>query len=201
MMNRILFCLSALIFIGCSEKGENSIVGTSTSIPLDEEVYGQEPKSDQLPNGVDQSFASKTENGITYSIDLMSAVDFVSRKGEQIELADRMELMKETVAILTIDLNNTKETDVFESSKMTMEREEAMNYLVGNIASDIEIIQGKKTLSPKGVEYDAGISKPSQLRVFIYFNNIKIDQPSSVVLYDRLFGSGLLRFNILNNRK
>ena len=77
-----------------------------------------------------------------------------------------------------------------------MEIEDAMNYLVGIIVSDIEIKQGEKTISPTGVQYDAGISKPGQLRVFIYFNNVKINQPSSVVVYDRLFGSGLLRFNI-----
>jgi len=195
MMNRILFCLSVLIFIGCSEEGENNIVGTSSNIPLGD-AEDQEAKSTQTPKGADQSFASKTENGITYSFDLMNGVDFVSRKGEQVELTDRMELLKETIAILTIDLNNIKEADVFESSKITMEKEDAMNYLVGNIASDIEIKQEGKTISPAGVEYDAGISKPSQLRVFFYFNNIKVNQPSSVVFYDHLFGSGLLHFNI-----
>lgn len=193
MLNRIFLYLSPLIFIGCSEKTENNVVVNSSPLAVNE---GQEPKSDQTIKVADKSFASKTENGITYSIDLMNGVDFVSGKGERVEMADRMELIKETVAILTIDLNDIKETDVFESKKMTLDREDAMNYLVGNIASDIEIKQGKKTFSPSGVEYDAGISKPSQLRVFIYFNNININQPSSVVLYDRLFGSGLLRFNI-----
>ena len=193
MLNRILLYLSPLIFIGCSEKAENSVVASSSPFEV---VEGQGPKSDQTIKVANKSFASKTEHGITYSIDLMNGVDFVSRKGEKLEMEDRLELMKETVAILTIDLNNPKETDVFESSKITMEKEDAMNYLVGNIASDIEIKQGKNTFSPSGIEYDAGISKPEQLRVFIYFNNIKLNQPSSVVLYDRLFGSGLLRFNI-----
>lgn len=193
MQNRILFCLSLLIFIGCSEKGEDKVVGSNSSIEV---TRDQNPKLLETIKDSDNSFASKTENGITYSIDLMNGVDFVTRKGEQVEFADRMELIKETVGILTIDLNDTKETDVFESSKMTMAKEDAMNYLVGSIASDIEIKQGGKTVSPSGVEYDAGISKPSQLRVFIYFNNIKINQPLNVVVYDRLFGSGLLRFNI-----
>ena len=193
MMNRILLCVFPLILIGCSEKGTDKVdvtSGTSLEITAD-----QKSESDQVTES-DKTVASKTENGITYSVDLMNAVDFVSRKGEQIELADRMELMKEAVAILTIDLNNNKETDVFESSRITMEREDAINYLVGSIVSDIEIKQGEKTISPTGVQYDAGISKPGQLRVFIYFNNVKINQPSSVVVYDRLFGSGLLRFNI-----
>lgn len=193
MKSWILFCFSALMFIGCSEKGEENIVANSSPLEL---VQDQELKPEQTLKKENTSFASKKERGITYSIDLMNAVDFVSRKGEKLEMGDRMELMKESVAILTIDLNNPKERDVFESSKITMEREDAMNYLVGNIGSDIEIKQGKETFSPSGVEYDAGISKPSQLRVFIYFNNIKTNQPSSVVFYDRLFGSGLLRFNI-----
>jgi hypothetical protein len=193
MMNRILLYLCPFVFIGCSEKGADDVEvtgGSSLEISAD-----QKSESDQA-NMSDRTAASKTENGITYSVDLMNAVDFVSRKGEQIELADRMELMKETVAILTIDLNNSKEIDVFESSKMTMEKEDAMNYLVGSIVSDIEIKQGGKTIAPAGVQYDAGVSKPGKLRVFIYFNNVKINQPSSVVVYDRLFGSGLLRFNI-----
>lgn len=193
-MNRIFLCLIPLVLFSCSEKEDDKVaVANSSSLETGNNL---DSKSRQTAEESDKSFASKTENGITYSFDLMNAVDFVSRKGEQVELADRMELMKETVAILTIDLNNSKETDVFESSKMTMEKEDAMNYLVGNIASDIEIKQEGKTISPIGVEYDAGISKPSQLRVFIYFNNLKVNQPSSVVLYDRLFGSGLLRFNI-----
>lgn len=168
-------------------------MATATTSPIESVTQERRPNQDFKEAG--NSFASKTENGITYSIDLMSAVDFVSRKGEHIDMADRMELMKETVVILTIDLNNAKESDVFESEKLTMSREDAMNYLVGNIASDIEIKQGKNSISPSGVEYDAGISKPSELRVFIYFNNIKTNQPSNVVFYDRLFGSGLLRFN------
>lgn len=198
MKHLTVISLLVALITSCSggQIGPKSIDGSTMEV-------GQ--LANERPNVSDNGLAdsksrTKVYNGITYSVNLINAVDFVSRKGEKLELSERLELSKECVAILKIDLKNSKETSVFESSKMTMNREDAMQYLVGQISNDFSVEQNGESISPLGVEYDAGIAQPDNIKIFLFFNKINLDKSSSVVYYDRLFGAGLIRFN-LNNRK
>lgn len=200
MKHLIFCCLLVHLIISCTDKqiGPKSI--NHTSLELDHQSNGVQSgvSSSEQGSGL---FARKTYNGISYTVDLMNAVDFVSRKGEKLDLSERLELSKESVAILKIDLQNIKETSVFESSKIMMEKEDALKYLVGQISADFSIEQSGESISPTGVEYDPGISEPDNIKVFLFFNKMNLNKPASVLYYDRLFGSGLMRFNINNGKK
>jgi hypothetical protein len=196
MRDLILFCLWALVITSCSDKQmkPKSMNGVALEVG--------NPDSNETNNSIERSksgsIAVKIYNGVSYSIDLINAVDFVTRKGEKLDLSERLELSKESVAILKIDLNNIKETSVFESSKMTMNKEDALQYLVGQILDDLTVEQNGQSISPVGVEYDAGVSGSQTIKVFLFFNNINLNKPSNAVYYDRLFGAGLMRFKINN---
>ena len=175
----ILCCLLVSMIISCTGKQiEPKSMKEDSSMSGDQFTGEQSAVSSQekYSNG----FAAKTYNGISYTVDLINAVDFVTRKGEKLDLSERLELSKESVAILKIDLQNVKETSVFESSKITMNKEDALKYLVGQISADFSIEQQGESLSPVGVEYDPGISEPDNIKVFLFFNNINLNQPASV---------------------
>lgn len=198
MKHLITCCLLAVLITSCSdEQIESKSINESTV-----QVGNTESQNSELPKGESSTdkLTGKRYNGVNYTVSLINAVEFVTRKGEKLELSERMELSKESVAILKIDLQNSKETSVFESSKMTMNKEDALKYLVGQISTDFNIEQDGQSISPLGVEYEAGISEPHNIKVFLFFNKINLNKPSSVIYYDRLFGAGLMRFKI-NNRK
>jgi hypothetical protein len=197
MKNLILFCLLVGIISSCKSEQVNDPKSKEQSTADvwnfgNNQTVNAEGKSDRI--------SAKTYNGVKYTVDLINAVDFVSRKGEKLELSERLELSKESVAILKIDLQSMKETSVFESSKITMDKEDAMKYLVGQISNDFSIEQNGESISPAGVEYDAGISEPDNIKVFLFFNRIDLNKPSSALYYDRLFGAGLMRFKITKGK-
>lgn len=199
MKHLTLFYLLANLIISCSSKQIEPKSINKTSLELDHQFNGKQSEASSEEHS--EGFAQKTYNGISYTVDLMNAVDFVARKGEKLNLSERLELSKESVAILKIDLQSMKETSVFESSKIMMDKEDALKYLVGQISTDFSIEQNGASVSATGVEYDPGVSEPDNIKVFLFFNNINLNQPASVLYYDRLFGSGLMRFKINNGKK
>lgn len=200
MKHLTLFYLLASMIISCTDKQIEPKSINDSSLELDHQFNGEQ--SDVSSSEAhSERVAQKTYNGISYTVDLMNAVDFVSRKGEKLSLSERLELSKESVAILKIDLQNIKETSVFESSKIMMDKEDALKYLVGQISADFSIEQNGASVSATGVEYDPGISEPDNIKVFLFFNKINLNKPASVLYYDRLFGSGLMRFKINNGKK
>lgn len=192
----IITCSLAVLLNACNEQRNPESTGGVTLSNSQEGMVSYQKMKES--GGVQQRVSSKEHNGIVYAVDVMNAVEFLSGKGEQIPLEDRLKLSKESVAILTIDLNSNKETSVFESARITMDKDDALSYLVGAISTDVTIEQDKKEYTPTGVQYDSGVSEPDKLKVFLFFKEIHSDQPMSFVYYDRLFGSGLLRFKIIN---
>lgn len=138
--------------------------------------------------------AVKTHNNVRYAVTLMSAIQFIEQKGEQVAESDRESLSKESVLIVTYNTDQNKE--VFDSPEMTMDRDQATQYLVGAISEDISIEQNGKTLVPTGALYEKSLGEMGQLRAFLYFEAIDVSQPARVVYYDRLFGSGFMRFTV-----
>lgn len=138
---------------------------------------------------------SKTLNGITYSFRLMSALEFLERKGELVAESDKTELIKEVVLIATFK-NSEAHKSIFEASQITMDQEAATQYLVGTLADDLTLEQGGKSITPSGVQYEKSIAEMGQLRAFFYFNEINEAKKTKIIYYDRLFGAGLIRFTI-----
>lgn len=200
MKHLTFYCLLVHLIISCTGKQIDPKSINHTSLELDHQSNSEESGVSSLEESSER-FVQKTYNGISYRVDLMNAVDFVSRKGEKLNLSERLELSKESVAVLKIDLQSNKETSVFESSKMMMDKEDALKYLVGQISTDFSIEQNGASVFASGVEYDPGVSEPDNIKVFLIFNKINLNKPASVLYYDRLFGSGLMRFNINNGKK
>jgi len=185
------FMIILLFFVGCGEtttRGGNAHASTFSA------DQGIGLKESNEPVVIAKS-SSKTHSGITYSFRMMSATDFLTKKGEQVGLSDRAELDKETVVIVTFNSSN-KHKDIFELEQMTLDKEAATQYLVGAFGDDVTIEQGGKTLTPTGVHYETNFGEIGQLRAFLYFEGIELSKPAKVVYYDRLFGAGLLRFEI-----
>lgn len=140
---------------------------------------------------------TKTYNGISYSFHIMNASDFISKKGEKVEAADQAELNKESVMIVTFS-SEKKHTDIFELEQMTLNKEDAVQYLIGALGNDVTIEQDGKSIKAKGVHYESSIGEIGQLRAFLFFDRIRHSSPVKVLFYDRLFGAGLMRFEIQN---
>lgn len=195
----MLFCLFSSLVFSCTD---NKQIGPESISKVSAKTESLD--SDHPDNSSGESDrrtdSGKTYNGIHYTVNLLNAVDFVARKGEKPDLKERLELSKESVAILKIDLRNQKETSVFESTKMTMNKEDALKYLIGQVATDFTIEQDGKSIAPTGVQYDSGVSEPDNIKLFFFFNQVNLNQPVSVLYYDRMFGSGLMRFNINNGK-
>ena len=193
-MNQLIvptFITFLLLMAGC---GETTTRGGNVHASKFAANQGSGLNEPNQPVAIAKS-SSKTHNGITYSFRMMSATDFLTKKGEQVALGDRAELDKETVVIVTFNSSN-KHKDIFELEQMAFDKEAATQYLIGALGDDVTIEQGGKTLTPTGVHYETNFGEIGQLRAFLYFDGIELSKPAKVVYYDRLFGAGLLRFEI-----
>jgi hypothetical protein len=176
--------LLPLLFGSCSEEEKQKPVKHRPGSPV----------SDSVPEKVEEEGVSEHHNGIGYTFQLIGAEEFVSRKGETIAEADRKALSEESVLI--VDFAAADNKDVFSDSRITMDGDAALQYLVGDIAADISIEQGGKTFEPEGSHYEKGLSGMGQLRSFVYFRGVDPSKPAKVVYYDRLFGAGFMRITV-----
>ncbi|MDH4472378.1 MAG: hypothetical protein QE487_07200 [Fluviicola sp.] len=138
---------------------------------------------------------SKTHNEITYSFQLMSALDFVTKKGEKVAASDTADLKKEVVMIATFQ-HAKSQKDILDSDQITLDKEAATQYLVGELASDVTLEQAGKKVSPTGVHYEKSVGQIGQVRAFLFFEDVSATQLSTIIYYDRLFGAGLMRFTV-----
>lgn len=185
------FFIVLLLMAGC---GESPKGGGNVHVPIYEANQGIGLKDPNKIVVVAKS-SSKTHNGITYSFRMMSATDFLTTKGEQVVAADRAELEKETVVIVTFN-SSKKGSDIFELEQMTIDKEAAIQYLIGALGNDVTIEQAGESFKPKGVHYETSFGEIGHLRAFLYFDGVRLSNSAKVVYYDRLFGAGLLRFEI-----
>lgn len=133
-------------------------------------------------------------NGIYYKTDLISALEFIERKGEKADEKDVAQLKKESVLILDIELNEAT-TSIFDSEHLTMSRDEAMSYMMHGIIGDIHVEQNKEEHLAHTVlvDKDSGQwSGKGGLRFFLFFNDLDPDKKMQTTYYDRLFGGGAI---------
>lgn len=140
-------------------------------------------------------FCRKQLGGLNYSMRILPMLDFLQRKGETVAAEDRDDLSKETVVLLEMALENTQK-DIWKNPGMQLSEEDAVNYLVGELASDLTIEQNGITRHATGTSFEGRTGAAHQLRVQLYFGNIDCKQPMKALYYDRLFGAGLIKFGI-----
>lgn len=180
------------------------IVGCSEQLPSREHSYatdkGDNASTAIVTNGSVSSTeitnsGQKTMDNIIYQVQLMPALDYLRRKGETVAQSDINDLKKESVAILQIALTD-KHKDILGENQLQLPKEDALMYLSDQISQDLQITQNRKDVMPYGVRFDGHVGATNQVKVHLYFKDLKLNQPMKVMLYDRLFGKGLIKFGI-----
>lgn len=133
----------------------------------------------------------KSYEDISYSADLISAFEFIERRGEKPAEADRKDLENESVVIFEMSCNEGV-SSIFESKKIKMSQEDATAYLMDNVGKDFTVVQGEKEHTPHTVLYDGHLTGANKIRVFLFFNELEKNEKSQFKYYDRLFGAGFM---------
>jgi hypothetical protein len=169
--------------------------GKTTHYQADAQSDASEPP--RTPGSI-ESGNVRERGGVVYTANLLPAIDFVERSGDVIDAADRDDLATEQVLMLECALKKTHK-DFWDSDKLLMSREDGMNYLVGQVAADIMIQQHGKTFIPNGVNFEGRSGAMNKIRLQLFFSGLKLNQPLKILYYDRLTGTGLVKFE-LNER-
>jgi hypothetical protein len=187
-----------LLLIGlsaCSDAHKNVTVSSEQETKM---------KNGQLLNSEDLSSneksLSKIVSGINYSCHVISALEFLERKQEQIDETDLKELKKESILIFDFSIPSEMKS-IFDSPRNTMNKDDLIQYLAGNIVNDLEVEQNGKNFIPTGALYEGIVGKGNSLRVFFYIKDLNINDKMIIRFYDRMFGSGIIKLtkNSSNN--
>ena len=130
--------------------------------------------------------------GIQYSISSMNGLQFVERKGERVSPADIEDLKKETVVFLEFEHNEAGK-DLLDLDALKMNKDDAIKYLSGAIASDISIENGDSPIVPNGIMYEGTSSGSKKVRVILFFSGCENQKEIEIQYNDRLFGAGLIK--------
>ncbi len=136
----------------------------------------------------------KKINNYQYSVNLISAYDYIRIKHESIEPGDISELKQEKILLLEID--DLKNRKILDEKKIRISKDEMTKYLIGSITNDISLVTKNKNIYPLNVNFETAHGAENKLKFVFFFDskiNSKIDH---VEFYDRFFGSGLIRLKI-----
>ena len=128
---------------------------------------------------------------VQYKADFMPALKFLKRKGEVVAETDKAGLRKEAVLLLEMQVNEGVK-NIFDSKQLQLNNQEATEYLMGAVAKDITLTQGKNEFEANAVQYDGNLSGANKLRVFLFYTDIDANKETKIKYYDRLFGAGLV---------
>lgn len=133
-------------------------------------------------------------NGVLYSADVISALEFLQRKGEVPSGEDLESLKKENVLILEIETHESL-SSIFDSKKIKFDKDEAMSYMMSGILGDVSILQNNEEISAYDVLLDKDISNASgnkKVRFFLFLNEFNTNDSYKIKYFDRLFGGGTI---------
>jgi hypothetical protein len=178
----------SLLFSSCSGSAD------STALVFSEEgAYNSDEEGSLYfaENGLREQLNEAVINNIHYNFDVLSALDFLEIKGEHPSPKDEQSLRNESVVILEIQtLENIQ--DIFLSEKLTFNKEDAIKYLVGDVAADFTLVQDKEEFTPTGVQYDGMLTGTTKIRLFIFYKNVNVKREVKFKFYDQLFGAGMI---------
>lgn len=189
-MIRTLPLITLLFLLGnCSDEASVAVGKNQTRVLASSQKQGMPEKAD-----VKGSKTKKIDN-INYRVDIVSALDFVTRSGDHVRAEDEKELANEQVVLLEIALDNELKK-IWDDPAVKMTQEDAMNYLVDGIAADFSIEQNGKTISANGVNFEGRSGAVNKVKVQFFFAGVHPEKPMKVLFYDRLTGAGLIKFGI-----
>jgi len=140
------------------------------------------------------SIKHKKIDGIDFSVNGINAVDYIKRVGQNnIAEEDLDELKQETVFIVEFtDENEFK--NIFDSEKILLDKDKAVQYLIGDLQNDFKVKQEGAIVSVNGLNYEGQVGTQNKIRVVFYAKGVDLNKPYTVEYYDRLFGKGLIKF-------
>lgn len=140
----------------------------------------------------------KTIGGISFGFSSLLANDYLSRIGKKVSADDEESLKKESVFMLVIATKSATK-DILESEELTLDLDEATQYLIGKVTEDFVVLQHNKRIKPEGVQYDGKIGSGDKLRLTFFFKEVNLSETFTIEYYDRLFGKGLIKMKNTNN--
>jgi len=187
-MKGLQYLLVVLVLSACSEYIDSES-SSSGSMINEFNAEGEKITSSQL------AVANSDEvilSGISYKVNGLSAFNYLQRKGEHIQSADLGELKKESVFMLEFESSKSTQ-NLFESEEMEMSKDDAVQYLVGDVLEDFTIKQNGKEFIPTGAFYEGQLGGQNRIRITFFAKGINLKQDYQIVYYDRLFGKGIVK--------
>lgn len=178
-----------LLLSACSAAVDNKVSAASDAPghESDEVAFAENAKS----------VSRKVIQQTGYTARVISAIEFLERKGESIDAADKKDLEKEAVVLLELETPD-KGKDFFESPAIGYTKEEGMQYLVGDIARDVTLFQGKNEFHASGTSFERSSGQQNKIRVILFFSGVNASEEMRINYYDRLLGAGIINFGINN---
>ncbi len=186
----LVLAFSSLLIVSCSDKAKQSFGGTYAA---DNEVVlseGQslEEEGETAVESIPFYPSTVRKKNIEYYADVMSALDFIERKGEKVQPSDLNRLSSEVVLLLRYtDLSSKK---ILESSDLKMGKTATLQYMAGEMQFDLVLVQGAKKISCSGVQLETLATEGARLRVMAFFSDVDLEEPVTIKMNDKLFGAG-----------
>lgn len=192
---RILIYISILLFTAQSCSDNDSM---DYSSEFKEDKRMQKGEDVPLEKFEIATTSTKTFGKLSFGFSSVSATNYLSRIGKSVKLEDAESLKKESVFMLVIG-NKDATKDILESEQLTMDSQDAVQYLIGKVTEDFVVIQKDKRITPEGVQYDGKIGSGEKIRLTFFFKEINLEEPFTIEYYDRLFGKGIIKMKNTNN--
>lgn len=184
-------CFGALLMVAACQNSagfENQNLQMKHSTMLGSSVVEQQTLREEGTLSVPKkqsvlSFVHKEE--VRYSIKVMTALEFLEKKGEKPASKDLESLRNETVLMLDYQCKSGELEDFAK-----LDSEQAIRYLNKAIAANITMVQTGNKPQITGVLLEGQSLKQRKLRVLLFYKALQPNQPYQFHLEDQLFGAG-----------
>lgn len=145
----------------------------------------------------DQSRLEQVIDDIRYTTRAVSALDYLSHIGESPLENDHEALKSESVFIMELSTNNGK--SIKKSKELTLNDDELMKYLIGDIIKDFTVTQNEETYFANGTGFENSFGSDDKIRIMFYMKGIDLSKEYKVIFYDKILGKGMIRFSYMNS--
>lgn len=194
----ILFPILLLWTLFSCEEEKMKVNPTGSYFLEDEKQDGASTRVYLSSKSIIDEKGNKKIEEVKYSMGIVSAIEFIAKKGRKSTQNELSKLKSESVAILEFEL--TKEhKNIFDANRNSLNKDNTIEYLMGNIAKDITIEQDGIIYNSNDLLYENSFSKQNRIRLYFFFTGIKSNEEMKIMYHDRLYGAGLINFRINKN--